>query len=534
MKQPQTPIILKVILTRGLVILLAAILSLMPSLPVPEKAQAVGPPRLPTADGANGNLPLTFRTGQVHESAPVTWQEMGEKTTPVNAPPRRLDEWKREPAARTHDLHHLSVMGPTLTWNTFVGSANADGSFSMAADGYGNVYVAGYSGASWGTPVNPHAGTDDAFAAKFDSSGRLQWHTFLGSADRDFGYAIAIDGYGNVYVAGTSDDTWGTPVNPHAGGSDAFVAKLNSSGLLEWHTFLGSALADRGNGVAVDGDGNIYVGGYSESTWGAPLNAQAGQHDAFVAKLNSSGVRQWHTFLGSADSDVGSAIAADGTGNVYIAGDSYSTWGSPVNPHAGGSRDAFAAKVNSSGMQVWHTFLGSAGWDEGYAIAVDESENVYVAGGSDATWGAPVNPHAGGWDVFAVKLNSTGVQVWHTFLGSANWDESHAIAVDESGDVYLAGTSYDAWGLPVNPYSGGADAFVAKLNSSGVRQWHTFLGSANTDMGSAIAVNGSRSVYLTGYSYDTWGAPINPYAGSTDAFVAKIQAFASYLPIVLK
>jgi hypothetical protein len=131
-------------------------------------------------------------------------------------------------------------------------------------------------------------------------------------------------------------------------------------------------------------------------------------------------------------------------------------------------------------------------------------------------------------------LNNDGVRVWHTFLGSANWDESHTIAVDESGDVYLAGTSYDAWGLPVNPYSGGADAFVAKLNSSGVRQWHTFLGSANTDIGSAIALNGSRSIYLAGYSYDTWGTPINPYAGSTDVFVAKIRAFVSYLPIVLK
>jgi len=234
-------------------------------------------------------------------------------------------------------------------------------------------------------------------------------------------------------------------------------------------------------------------------------------------------VISWNTFMGSADNnDVGYAIAVDKSGNVYVAGDSYLTWGTPVNAHAG-SADAFAAKLNSSGILQWNTFMGSASADYGHAIAVDTSGNVYVAGDSYLTWGTPVNAHAGGsTDAFAAKLNSSGVLQWNTFMGSADWDVGYAIAVDTSGNVYVAGCSYATWGTPINPYAGGYDAFAAKLDSSGVRQWHTFMGSASMDYGHAIAVDTSGNVYVAGYSRATWGTPINPYAGSDDAFAVKI------------
>jgi len=109
--------------------------------------------------------------------------------------------------------------------------------------------------------------------------------------------------------------------------------------------------------------------------------------------------------MGSSNTDTGSAIAVDGSGNVYVAGTSNSTWGSPVNAHAGGN-DAFAAKLGSSGSLQWNTFMGSSSYDEGSAIALDLSGNVYVAGDSDATWGSPENAYAGGADAFAAKLDS--------------------------------------------------------------------------------------------------------------------------------
>ena len=408
-------------------------------------------------------------------------------------------------------------------WNTFMGSSSADYGMAIAVDDSENVYVGGYSNATWGSPENAHAGGNDAFAAKLDSCGGLQWHTFMGSSDNDHGHGIALDAGGNVYLGGWSETSWGNPVNNHAGTYDAFAAKLNSSGERQWHTFMGSSSADYGMAIAVDDSENVYVGGYSNATWGSPENAHAGGNDAFAAKLDSCGGLQWHTFMGSSDNDKGHGIAVDGSGNVYVGGWSETTWGTPKNNHAG-FYDAFAAKLNSSGERQWHTFMGSSSADYGMAIAVDGSANVYVAGYSHAAWGSPVNDYAGGGndDAFAAKLDSEGARQWHTFMGSTATDQGYAIAVDSSGNVYVAGISYAAWGSPVNAHAGGSDAFAVKLNNSGVRQWHTFMGSSTVDKGNAIAVDGRGRVFVAGWSYATWGSPWNPFAGDYDAFAAGL------------
>ena len=166
-----------------------------------------------------------------------------------------------------------------------MGSSSYDEGSAIAVDGSRNVYVAGDSNSTWGSPENAHAGGADAFAAKLDSSGSLQWNTFMGSSSDDFGWAIEVDGSGNVYVAGTSIVTWGTPENAHAGNEDAFATGLDSNGSLQWNTFMGSSNADFGYAIAVDWSGNVYVAGTSIVTWGSPVNAHAGNLDAFAAKL---------------------------------------------------------------------------------------------------------------------------------------------------------------------------------------------------------------------------------------------------------
>jgi hypothetical protein len=421
------------------------------------------------------------------------------------------------------DAIPVSELDQVINWNTFMGSADEDSGRAIASDGSGNVYVTGYSDTTWGTPINPHTGNGDAFVAKLNNMGELQWNTFMGSEYGAIGYAISVDGSGNIYVTGVSGGTWGTPVNPFGGGwSDAFAAKFNSNGELQWNTFLGSDYEESATGIAVDESENVYISGLGWKTWGTPVNPFAGMADVFVVKLNSSGELQWNTFMGSDSDDSSQDISVDGIGNVCISGTSSKTWGTPVNSYAG-ARDVFVAKLNSDGALQWNTFMGSTNEDFDSGIVADGIGNTFIAGYCESTWGIPIIPHTGTQDGFIAKLNSDGVLQWNTFLGSATWDdEALGIEMDEEGNVYVTGNSLESWGTPVNPHSGYVDAFIAKLNSSGIMQWNAFMGSVGDDRGLALEVGGDGSIFVTGYSWMTWGTPVNPHVGDQDAFVAKI------------
>ena len=333
-----------------------------------------------------------------------------------------------------------------------------------------------------------------------DAAGALTWNTFIGGSGDDYGNAVTVDASGSVYVAGTSSATWGSPVRAFGGGNfDGFAAKINSSGGLTWNTFLGGTGHDDGQAIATDGSGNVYAAGTSQTTWGTPVRAFGGSFDAYVAKLNSSGAVTWSTFLGGNSSDSAHALAVDGSANVYVAGASSATWGTPVAAFGGGN-DAFAAKLDVNGNLVWNTFMGGTATHAARAIAVDGSGNVYLAGDSDQTWGTPIRPFTAQFDeAFVAKLNSSGALVWNTFLGGSKSSYGHAIAVDGSGNVYAAGESASTWETPVHAYTGNYDVFAAKLSSSGTLTWNTFLGGLGNATTSSRPCNTPRTRQRCGW-----------------------------------
>ncbi len=490
----------------------------------------------------DGSLRVRFASGYVTESPPVAWQVIEGKRVPVRAEFKVAGNevgFVLGPYDRSQPL----IIDPTLEWHTFYGSYITDFACGIAVDGSGNIYVTGESQASWGSPRNAFSGLSALFVLKLDSSGAYQWHTFYGS-DKGIGaYDIALEGSDNIYVTGSSWTSWGSPLHAHSGDpsgdplfSDIFVLKLDSSGTYQWHTFYGSGTGDGGRGIALDGNGNVYVTGFSNATWGSPLHAHSGDEDTFVLKLDNSGAYQWHTFYGSGAT---SGIALDGSGNIYVTGWSNTTWGAPLHAHSGDPSgdplfsDIFLLKLDSSGTYQWHTFYGSRTQDISADIAVDGNGNVYVTGQSFETWGSPLHAHSGEGlsnDIFVLKLDSTGTYQWHTFYGSSNnsgesdgEDVAYDVSVEGSGEIHVAGVSARTWGSPLYPHSGYYDVIILTLDTNGAYQWNSFHGSSGYDEALGITVDGSGHVYVSGFSSATWGSPLNPYSGGNDLFVLSLS-----------
>ena len=314
----------------------------------------------------------------------------------------------------------------------------------------------------------------------------LIYSTYLGGGSDDSAYGIAVDSSGNAYVAGNTSSTNFPTVNAiqgtAGGSSDAFVAKINTSGTaLLYSTYLGGANYDIANGIAVDSFGNAYVAGYTNSTNFPTANAiqstTGGGYDAFVAKINTSGTTLlYSTYLGGGSSDSANAIAVDSSGNAYVAGNTSSTNFPTVNAiqsTTGGSSDAFVAKINASGTALlYSTYLGGANYEAAYGIAVDSSGNAYVAGVTGSTNFPTVNAiqstAGGSYDAFIAKINASGFALlYSTYLGGAGYDQALAVAVDSSDNAYVAGytnsTDFPTANAIQTTTGGLYDAFVSKI-----------------------------------------------------------------------
>jgi len=264
-------------------------------------------------------------------------------------------------------------------------------------------------------------------------------------------------------------------------------------------------------------------------------------------------VLNYSTYFGGGGDAGAFAVATDSSGNVYLTGfsasaDFPSTAGSVQTGKHEGSFAIFVSKLNSTGTGiVYSTYIGGTGDEEGYGIAVDSSGNAYVTGytnSSDfpATAGSLQTTIGGSDDAFVLKLNPAGTAlVYATYLGGRGSDAAYGVAVDASGNAYVAGTTASATfpatvGSYQKNYGGGTkDAFVSKLNSTGSQLlYSTFLGGSAEDVAFGLAVNTSGTAFVTGYTYSsnfpaTVGALQTKSAGGSEAFVTALNAQGSAL-----
>ncbi len=224
----------------------------------------------------------------------------------------------------------------TLEWTRQLGTSGADHSDGVSADGLGNVYI---SGRTKGSLDGTNAGYGDAFLTKYDANGVLEWTRQLGTSNEDGSSAVSADALGNVYISG---HTRGSLDGTNAGDVDAFISKYDASGTLDWTRQLGTSEEDVGEGVSADGLGGVYMSGW---TFGSLDGPNAGMRDAFLARYDDSGALQWTRQFGTSEEDVSEGVSADGLGGVYMSG---WTSGSLGGDFIGGSNDAYMAKFSEN------------------------------------------------------------------------------------------------------------------------------------------------------------------------------------------
>jgi hypothetical protein len=413
----------------------------------------------------------------------------------------------------------------------------------------------------------------------------LAFSTYLGGSGGDYASAIAVDGAGNVYVAGVTTSVDFPTLQPFQAanpGQAAFVSKLNAAGTaLVFSTYLGGA--SEVAGIAVDATGNVYVAGTTSSANFPVQNAfqptykgsGAGSVNGFVTKLDPSGeALVYSTYLGGSVQDFVHGLAVDNAGAVYVAGQTSSPdfpIANALQPTLKGRLNAFLTKLNADGGSLaFSTFLGGSAADGALAVALDTTSTIYLGGETNSVDFPTVNAfqsvnHAsanGSTDPtgFVAKINQSGnALVYASYLGGSGVDAVRAIAADSAGNAYVTGSTSSTDFPTVSPLQstnraatglGGPTAFVSKINSAGnALVYSTYLGGSGGgngplgDVGNAIAIDNVGGVVAVGQSSST-DFPVvgavqttNKAAalGASNAFVSELNSsgnallFSTYL-----
>jgi PKD repeat protein len=446
-----------------------------------------------------GDLIVSTPFGDLHEAAPVTYQETDGARIEVNSAYTLLDDGHVGFVIGEYNKDNPLIIDPYLEYSTYLGGNLEDYGWDITMDTDGNAYVTGVTSSCdfpVVSPVNVNApiryngtychNSRDAFVTKItQASGgnaTIAFSTFLGGTSADFGQGIAVDSLKNIYITGyTYSDDFPVMLPIQNGGrlhglSDAFVTKIRADGANFWYSsYLGGNFDDKAFDIAVDSLNAAYITGSTvgnseykrpeenfPTTSGAyqeKPNTNAVMGDAFASKISPTGNSlEYSTYLSGDNQDVGKGIAVDGQGRAYIVGTTSSGNLIPANVPGKdkilkGSQDAFLFKMNFAAgtPPEYATYLGgSTGYDYGEAVAVDTAFSAYVTGATAST-DFPVTLYAKqktkGWkydffdkDAFVTKFNADGSDhLYSTYLGGSSEDWGYGIDVDNQGRAYVTG-----------------------------------------------------------------------------------------------
>ncbi|MBX3054382.1 MAG: SBBP repeat-containing protein [Caldilineaceae bacterium] len=433
----------------------------------------------------------------------------------------------------------------SVAWVATAGGSSFDYGKAVAIDGEGNSYVTGYFQGTAdfdpgpGTFTLTSYGGRDIFVVKLTPTGDFIWALQMGGTQLDVGESIALDTSGNVYITGYFQGTSDYDPGPNeyrltAKGIDAFVLKLTSAGTFLWAKSIGNLDSSTELTIArdifVDTIGSIYLTGYFYGTIdldpGLPKYnvTSAGDYDIFVTKLTTDGIFEWGKSIGGPKIDEGTSITLDSTGNILITGrfhesvdfdpDAAST---PLT--SAGESDIFVLKLNNNGAYVWASAIGGKSTDEGFGIAVDLLQNVFITGHIqdkvDVTLqsGVITLVCTGNDAIFLAKLNSSGSILWANKMDGETADSGNGVGLnltlDAAGNTYTTGyfegsVDFDSGASVYNLSSlGSYDIFITAFDTDGAFVWAQSIGGSGQNQGTDIIIEYPNTIFVSGQYRNT-------------------------------
>jgi gliding motility-associated-like protein len=399
-----------------------------------------------------------------------------------------------------------------LLWATYIGGTGYDGGVSIAIQGGSSIYIAGSTSSKSGIAtggaykISYNGGSRDVFVIKFSDQGIRKWGTYFGGPGYEECNHVIADVYGDIFITGETSSESGIATSgahqTNSGSSatftvgDAYLAKFNSNGNIIWATYYGyngSSTgrngATKGNNLATDRSGNVFISGFTQSSSGIATNGAFQSTDpgtfyldncGFLAKFNTGGQLQWGTYYGNNNTIIW-GLATDYVGNVYFGGITNDTIISTIGVHQAayrGKSDGFFVKFSTLGTQFWATYYGGESYDAIRDIVVDHLGNIYISGVTNSISGIAT---AGAWqsdykissnmlfDAFIARFNNKGNCLWGTYFGQDIF-YTDMISSDNCGNLYLLSTCQGNAALATKDahqttFGGGiSDAFLVRFN----------------------------------------------------------------------
>ncbi|MGZ5242586.1 MAG: PKD domain-containing protein [Bacteroidia bacterium] len=502
---------------------------------------------------ANNQLNINTSLGRLKESMPLVYtREDNQRVNMLYHLNNKLITFKGK-----YDLSKTLIIDPVLEWGSYFGGDTGDSFSELSTDSKDNITIVGdtYGSqyiATSGAHQTTTGGTYDGIIVKFNPNGKVKWATFYGGTGYDYTTTVITDKNDNIFIAGTTASssgiaTSGTHQTTIKGSTDALIVKFNSSGVRQWGTYYGGFGDDRAGSIKMDSKANLYISGSTTSTGtfivtvGAHQTSIGGKEDAYLAKFDNSGTRQWSTFYGGSEEDNGYDIEIDANDNIYMSGETASTNNiSSSNAHQtskGKSRDAFLVKFNSSGTRQWGTYYGGDNTDYGNFICKDRKGHIYLVGNTwsktnIATKNAFDTTYGGINDGYLVKFNGSGKRLWGTYVGSIYNEVTNGATCDSFDNIYISGggnvDSLITPGSYKTVFTGINDAYIVRFDSLGQHQWGTFYGGSGSEQAVDIYCDRNQYIYIAGFtsSYDkiaTGNVYRDSLIGMGDAYVAKFK-----------